>query len=221
MYQWRCCACSGRAQQGRLTKGISVTNHQSRRRVIEAGVFGVGSLLVPGRSFAESQPSITPECRDGDTAATPRETEGPFFKPSSPASADLYEAGIAGRLFELSGLVLSRDCKPVAGALLDFWQANDAGDYDSSGFRLRGHQFTDAGGRYRLRSIVPGAYDRRTRHIHVKVQSPGGRLLTTQLYFPGEPKNSSDSFFRSELLMRTASNGAALTGRFDFVLDVR
>lgn len=221
MYQWRCYARSNRAKQGCLTKGISVTNHQSRRRVLGAGVFGVGSLLVPGRSFAESQPSITPECRDGDTAATPRETEGPFFKPSSPANAEFYEAGIAGRLFELSGLVLSRDCKPLAGALLDFWQANDAGDYDSLGFRLRGHQFTDAGGRYRLRSIVPGAYERRTRHIHVKVQPPSGRLLTTQLYFPGEPKNSSDSFFRSELLMQTASNGFALTGRFDFVLDIR
>ncbi|WP_213736852.1 intradiol ring-cleavage dioxygenase [Bradyrhizobium sp. dw_411] len=198
-----------------------MTNYQSRRRVLEAGVFGLGSLLVPSRSFAESQPSITPECRDSDMAATPRETEGPFFKPSSPANADLYEVGIAGRLFELSGFVLSRDCKPVSRALLDFWQANDTGDYDSSGFRLRGHQFTDAGGRYRLRSIVPGAYERRTRHIHVKVQPPGGRLLTTQLYFPGEPKNGSDGFFRSELLMRTASNNAALTGRFDFVLDVR
>ena len=86
-------------------------------------------------------------------------------------------------------------------------------------FRLRGHQFCDAEGRYRLRSIVPGAYTGRTRHIHVKVQPRGGRVLTTQLYFPGEPQNRSDGLFRSELLMRTAKNEGWLGGRFDFVLD--
>ena len=104
-------------------------------------------------------------------------------------------------------------------SLLDFWQADDKGQYDNSGFRLRGHQFSDAEGRYRLRSIVPGAYVGRTRHIHVKAQPRGGRLLTTQLYFPGEPKNRSDGLFRTGLLMRTAENPGLLAARFDFVLD--
>jgi protocatechuate 3,4-dioxygenase beta subunit len=53
----------------------------------------------------------------------------------------------------------------------------------------------------------------------VKVQPSGGRVLTTQLYFPGEPQNRSDGLFRSELLMRTAKNEGWLAGRFDFVLD--
>ena len=70
-----------------------------------------------------------------------------------------------------------------------------------------------------MRSIVPGVYVGRTRHIHVKVQPRGGRVLTTQLYFPGEPQNRSDGLFRSELLMRTAKNEGWLAGRFDFVLD--
>jgi protocatechuate 3,4-dioxygenase beta subunit len=70
-----------------------------------------------------------------------------------------------------------------------------------------------------LRSIVPGAYVGRTRHIHVRVQPRGGRVLTTQLYFPGEPKNRSDGLFRSELLMRTTRNEGWLAGRFDFVFD--
>jgi protocatechuate 3,4-dioxygenase beta subunit len=148
-----------------------------------------------------------------------RQTEGPFFKPSSPERVELLEAGMAGQPIELAGFVLSRACKPLAGALLDFWQADDKGRYDNSGFRLRGHQFSDAEGRYRLRSIVPGAYAGRTRHIHVKVQPRGGRVLTTQLYFPGEPQNRADGLFRSELLMRTARNTGWLAGRFDFVLD--
>jgi protocatechuate 3,4-dioxygenase beta subunit len=69
-----------------------------------------------------------------------------------------------------------------------------------------------------LRSIVPGIYPGRTRHIHVKVQPRGGSVLTTQLYFPGESKNRSDSLFRKDLQMRTAKNAGWLAGRFDFVL---
>ena len=118
------------------------------------------------------------------------QTEGPYFKPSSPERTELFEEGMAGQPIELVGLVLGRDCKPIAGALLDFWQADDKGRYDNSGFRLRGHQFSDSEGRYRLRSVVPGIYPGRTRHIHVKVQPQGGRVLTTQLYFPGEPKTA-------------------------------
>jgi protocatechuate 3,4-dioxygenase beta subunit len=114
--------------------------------------------------------------------------------------------------------VLSRNCKPIAGALLDFWQADAKGQYDNSAFRLRGHQFTDADGRYRLKTVVPGNYDGRTRHIHVKVQPRGGSVLTTQLYFPGEEKNRSDGLFRKALLVRTAKNEGWLAGRFDFVL---
>ena len=55
----------------------------------------------------------------------------------------------------------------------------------------------------------------------MKVAPAGGRLLTTQLYFPGEPKNRKDGLFRRELLMRIAKSEGSVTGRFDFVLDVR
>jgi protocatechuate 3,4-dioxygenase beta subunit len=53
------------------------------------------------------------------------------------------------------------------------------------------------------------------------VQPPGGRVLTTQLYFPGEAKNRGDGLFRRELLMKVAKADGSLTGRFDFVLDMR
>jgi protocatechuate 3,4-dioxygenase beta subunit len=190
----------------------------TRRAVLGAGVFAAGSLLTIDRSVAQAPLPLTPACHDGDEA-TLRQTEGPFFKPSSPERVELFETGMAGQPIELVGFVLSRACKPHAGALLDFWQADDKGRYDNSGFRLRGHQFTDAEGRYRLRSIVPGAYPGRTRHIHLKVQPRGGRVLTTQLYFPGESQNRSDGLFRSELLMCTAKNAGWLAGRFDFVVD--
>jgi protocatechuate 3,4-dioxygenase beta subunit len=74
---------------------------------------------------------------------------------------------------------------------------------------------------FRFHTIVPALYSSRTRHYHVKVQAPGSRLLTTQLYFPNEPANLRDVLFQSELLMRIADAGDDLNGRFDFVLDVR
>ena len=189
----------------------------TRRVILGAGVFAAGSLLMIDGSVAQAPLAPTPACHDGDEVTLPQ-TEGPYFKPSSPERIELLEPEMAGQPIELVGLVLSRTCKPLAGALLDFWQADDKGRYDNSGFRLRGHQFTDADGRYRLRSIVPGAYAGRTRHIHVKVQPRDGRVLTTQLYFPGEAKNRSDGLFRKELLVRTAKNEGWLAGRFDFVV---
>jgi protocatechuate 3,4-dioxygenase beta subunit len=191
----------------------------TRRHVLATGALAAGGLLTLDRASAQSPLALTPECRDGD-AVTVRQTEGPFFKPSSPERIELIEPGMAGQPIELAGFVLTRGCKPVPGALVDFWQADDKGEYDNAGFRLRGHQFADGEGRFRLRTIVPGAYQGRTRHIHVKAQPKGGRILTTQLYFPGERQNQSDGLFRRELLIRTTKNEAWLAGRFDFVVDL-
>jgi protocatechuate 3,4-dioxygenase beta subunit len=93
--------------------------------------------------------------------------------------------------------------------------------YDNSGFRFRGHQFTDAKGRYALTTVVPGLYPGRTRHIHLKVQAPGDPVLTTQLFFPGVAANRSDGIFTSETLVRgwRRVNGRRVA-RFDFVLNL-
>src|SRR5690606_24451885 len=115
-----------------------------------------------------------------------------YFTPRSPERRSLIEPGMAGTPIVLEGLVLSTDCRPIAGALFDIWHCDADGHYDNEGYRLRGHQFTDADGRYRMETIVPGLYPGRTRHFHVKVQPPGGRVLTTQLYFPDEPANARD-----------------------------
>jgi protocatechuate 3,4-dioxygenase beta subunit len=170
---------------------------------------------------AQSELPPTPSC--GDDATTLRQGEGPFFKPRSPERADLREPGIKGEPMVLTGFVLTRGCRAVERALVDLWHADESGAYDNDGFHLRGHQYTDAQGRYRFLTIVPAAYEGRTRHYHVKVQPPGGRLLTTQLYFPDEPQNRKDGLFRRELLMKVAKagDGDGRNGRFDFVLDMR
>jgi protocatechuate 3,4-dioxygenase beta subunit len=177
------------------------------------------AVALPDVAFAQGDMAATPACHDGD-APTLRQTDGPYFKPSSPQRADLVEPGMAGRPLEVSGFVVSRACRPVGHALIDVWQADDTGRYDNQGFRLRGHLFTDAAGRYSLRTIVPGAYEGRTRHVHLKVQAPGRPLLTTQIYFPDEPLNRSDRLFRTALTMRVAQADERMLGRFDFVLDL-
>jgi len=166
---------------------------------------------------------------DGDgPEPTPEQTEGPFYRLFSTAKQTLREAGMGGTPLAMHGRVLDRHGKPLANALLDFWQCDDGGVYDTRGFRLRGHQFTDGDGRYRLETIVPGLYPGRTRHIHVKLQptgadtpeNPGMLNLTTQVYFPGEARNAQDELFDPALLLAVDRAGDGQVARFDFVLDL-
>jgi protocatechuate 3,4-dioxygenase beta subunit len=191
----------------------------SRRRLLALAAGAPGAMVLarsrPVRGQAPLPP--TPACA-APADATPRQTAGPYFKPESPLRARLVEAGDRGVRLALGGLVLRPDCRPVAGALLDFWQADDRGEYDNSGFRYRGHQLTDAEGRYRLETVVPGLYPGRTRHIHVRVQAPGRPLLTTQLYFPGEAGNQRDGIFSPALVVAWRDVPGGKAGAFDFVV---
>jgi len=148
-------------------------------------------------------------------ALTRSQTEGPFFKTDTPLRTSFIEKGSKSR-FLLAGTVLSGNCQPVPNARLEFWHADEEGEYDNRGFRYRGHQQADAQGRYRLETIVPALYPGRARHFHVKVQAQGGRILTTQLYFPGDESNKRDFLFRPELAMKAAKPGE---GSFDFVVE--
>jgi len=194
---------------------------QSRRQIL-GGALASSSLLpfgVPHLAFAEDA-APTPPCRDNHEE-TIRQTEGPYFKPSSPERADLVESNTSGRLVEINGQVLTRSCRPVERVLVDLWHADEHGEYDNDGFRYRGHLFTDVEGRYHFRTILPAIYPGRTRHYHVKVQAPERSVLTTQLYFPDEPANRRDALFRRDLVMQIAETPGGLSARFDFVLNMR
>jgi protocatechuate 3,4-dioxygenase beta subunit len=187
----------------------------TRKRLLELGL----ALPLPLLLGAGAAPALaaTPACDDGDE--TPEQTEGPYYTPSSPRRRSLLGAGISGTTLVITGRALRTNCRPVGRALIDVWQCDAAGVYDNDGYRLRGHQLTDARGRWRLTTIVPGLYPGRTRHIHVKVQRPGGAVLTTQLYFPGERANRTDGIFdRALLLRRVQKSPGRWTAQFDFVL---
>jgi len=180
------------------------------------------------RPSAADQPAVealdpilvpTPACDDGDP--TPPQTAGPFYTPNSPQRSALREPGIAGLPLTITGYVLDTQCRPLPGVLLDFWHCDADGQYDNVGYRLRGHLFSDAQGRYVLETIQPGLYPGRTRHVHVRVQAPNRPVLTTQLYFPGEPLNARDWLYHPACLMdiQRLTDGS-LVGRFNFVLAV-
>lgn len=198
--------------------GDGLHGPMSRRRLIGAGALIVPAVVLGGVSLRPGRArAATPACDDGD-APTPAQTAGPYFTPGSPLKADFTgDAAGEGAMIQVRGQVLDRACRPVGGALLDIWHAAPDGRYDNRGFRMRGHQFTDEHGRYALATLRPGLYPGRTRHIHLRAQAPGGPVLTTQLYFPGEPGNDRDFLYRDALLM--AGDGAD-GFRFDLVIAV-
>jgi protocatechuate 3,4-dioxygenase beta subunit len=197
-----------------------MTDHElTRRRLLELG------LAFPAAAAFAGLPDValaaTPQIADEDDDPTPPLTEGPYFTPNSPRRRSIVPAGARGTALTLTGRVLTTAGRPVPRALIDFWQCDARGVYDNRGYRFRGHQLTDARGRYTLLTVVPGLYPGRTKHIHVKVQAPRRPVLTTQLFFPGVSANRSDGIYTAECLVRGWRLASGRRhARFDFVLDL-
>jgi protocatechuate 3,4-dioxygenase beta subunit len=191
----------------------------TRRALLSA--FAAGAALSRfGDGAAETpQPPLDPTPGCGDSARpTAAQTEGPYFKRDAPLKRDLAADAPGGERITLAGFVLDTACRPVPNAIVQLWQADERGAYDHQGFRLRGHQLSDERGRWWFTTIVPGLYPGRTRHYHVKLQKPGGRVLTTQLYFPGEAQNRRDALLSEKLQLAIRDTADGKFGRYDFVL---
>jgi len=173
-------------------------------------------LLLPGLSL-EHFIDLLQDAKDaqvGLTGGTPRTIEGPLYVANAPLSMgetrmdDGSEDDVATPLF-IEGVVRDTAGKPVAGAVVDMWQANTNGTYSffdpsQSEFNLRRRIQTDTEGRYRARSIIPSGYGldphgpaqeclsaigrhgQRPAHIHVFVSADGHRHLTSQINLAGD-----------------------------------
>jgi protocatechuate 3,4-dioxygenase beta subunit len=178
------------------------------------GAAGAAYLLCSGALLA------TPECHE-----TEDNDEGPFYKPGAPDRETLVEGKTTAVRLTLKGRVMSTSCVALAGAVIDVWQADEGGQYDNSGFTLRGKFHADKSGRYRVETIVPKHYKiggeqmYRPAHIHVKISAPNVPLLTTQLYFPGDPYNKVDSLFKPSLVLSPKEvSSHSKAAEFDFIL---
>ena len=177
----------------------------------------------------------------GTCRATSFDAEGPYFSPGSPKRS-LLIAGLAepGVRLVVEGRLLGPDCRtPLSGYAIDVWQADAAGNYYDSAqtaYRLRGKVVSDSLGRYRFETVLPGRYGDaagiRPAHLHAKILTPGGNsLLTTQLYFAGDPYlgqadyctrqrtcNSGDAKRALKLVDATVSGTAGKHATFDAFL---
>ena len=153
---------------------------------------------------------------------TPRDALGPFYVKGAPAQAELCASGSGGgQKLAVTGRVLGMpDCTPLAGALVEVWQADSRGDYtqvtagrqDDPNCLLRASVRTDAEGRYSFRTLLPGEYPGRPRHIHYRVSAKGYATLVTQLYFARERG------VPQELVVTAAPRDGALAASFDVTL---
>ena len=107
-------------------------------------------------------------------APTKPDMLGPFYKPDAP------ERAVTGHGLIVSGTVRSaKGCGPLAGARLEWWSADDRGEYQDT---LRATQRSGTDGSFRYETVAPGRYPGRPPHLHVKISAPGHRTLVTQLY---------------------------------------
>lgn len=156
---------------------------------------------------------------------TPQLNIGPFYPLTRPPEEDADLTSIAGRpgvakgpIIDLIGRVTDEQGRPVAGALLDMWQTNAAGRYHhpsqtggvpiDPNFQGAAILRTDADGAYRIRTVLPGLYAPKQRHIHFDVRGQYRRLIT-QMFFEGEP-NHKDGAYAS---LNDAKLQAAVTAR--------
>ncbi len=139
---------------------------------------------------------------------TPALTIGPYYPDRLPLDMDndllLINDSItpsAGQIMWVSGRVLDTGGTPVRGAVVEIWQADNNGAYlhtaspatnREPNFQGYGKFETASDGRYVFRTVKPGIYPGRTRHIHYQIKTPGRGELVTQCHFEGEPLNSGD-----------------------------
>ena len=189
------------------------------------GASGQIGLITAGLGFDRLLDIRADEAdeRAGRAAGTPRAIEGPLYIAGAPLSkfeTRLDVAGEAprGETMVMEGRVLDVHGKPVPGAIVDVWHANEFGRYshfdpDQAEYALRRRIETDDKGRYRFRSFIPpgyaippnsptsqifsalGRHGNRPAHIHFLVAGPGKRTLTTQVNIPGDTFIDDDFAF--------------------------
>jgi catechol 1,2-dioxygenase len=157
----------------------------------------------------------------GAPGATQSTVLGPFHMTESPRRdlGDSIDLVGQSEPCVVTGRVVSPDGRPLPGAVLDVWQADDHGAYDvqepdqQPAGNGRGLFTADASGQFWFRTIVPSYYPiptdgpvgelldatrrhpYRPAHIHFIVSADGYQPLTTHIFVDGTPYLDSDAVF--------------------------
>jgi protocatechuate 3,4-dioxygenase, beta subunit len=176
---------------------------------------------------APATPATAAATVSGPLTLTPSQTEGPYYPPTKPADRDNdltlvsgQSGTAAGTALLLGGTLVRQDGTPIAGATVEIWQVDENGIYlhpqqpeasRDKNFQSYGESVTDAAGNWSFRTINPPAYEGRPKHIHVKVRIDGREVLTTQIYFEGDPLLANDGVSRgSDISLMTIKPEASM-----------
>ena len=186
----------------------------SRRRFMQV-LSGSVAWSLPNWSLAATGLWVPDEL-----PVTPSQGQGPFYpeieiEKQLHNDTDLYRKiegheAAKGEPIIVHGVVQDRHGKPLAGSVVEIWQACAAGRYNHSGdrnqkklldnnFQFWGRSVIGQDGTYSFTTVVPGLYPGRMgRHIHFRVESEGHSRLTTQCYFAefGEDNAKDDLYKR-------------------------
>jgi hydroxyquinol 1,2-dioxygenase len=189
-----------------LTRTGHITDDRRQEFVLLSDVLGVSMMTVGVNEIP-------------DPTVTQSTVFGPFFVEGSPefALGDDIAAGAAGQPCWVEGTVRGIDGRPIVGALIEVWEADEDGFYDVQHEERhtanRGHLFTGPSGEYRFWSVRPAAYPiptdgpvgdllsaagrspMRPAHIHFMISAPGHRTLTTHVFAAGDDHLGSDAVF--------------------------
>lgn len=183
---------------------------------------------------------------------TESNVEGPFYISDAPMLTRPYvlprRPDEPGEVLTFSGTVSTTDGRPLAGALIDVWQDNGAGEYSHfhpnvPEHNLRGRFVSDEDGRFEFETVLPVPYEIptggaagqllaamgrpafRPAHVHFKITHESTQPLTTQIYFAGDPWLEADvvvGAVKHELVTTVErgfdSAGAHASCSFDFAL---
>lgn len=176
-----------------------------RKKFLNQLGIGVGGTILGTGAITSFKAPDNDDCR-----VTPVQELGPYpamkYRTQPDHDVDLTkmdgQTGIAvGQVITVFGKITNKDCTPVASAIVEIWSANHYGKYrhefdtkgqDDPNFQGWGQAITNKNGEYRFKTIVPGSYADRARHIHFKISKRGYHELVTQLYFEGEDRNKTD-----------------------------
>jgi hydroxyquinol 1,2-dioxygenase len=189
-----------------LTRAGHITDDRRQEFILLSDVLGLSMLTV----------GINAPAAAGATEST---VFGPFFvegAPEIPLGGDIGH-GAKGQACYVSGTVRGTDGRPVPGARLEIWEADEDGFYDvqypDGHLAGRGWLSSGADGEYRFWSVRPAPYPipddgpvgdllaaagrgpMRPAHLHFKVSAPGYRTLITHIFVAGDPYLDHDAVF--------------------------
>ena len=175
----------------------------------------------------------TSYCQESECYLTTDDILGPYYFENAPFRSTVAHINEPGQRLFISGSIKQSNCENfISGSLIEIWQANDAGCYgiveecetgnpENDYFNLRGKFFSNSDGYYSFESILPGYYGSRPRHIHIKITTPDGIELISQLYFENDPFCENDSWCQDadDRIIALTENNFVLNGEIDLIMD--